>query len=261
MSPQGLDPHFGIFQRGYALNGDDVVMRIPRRNRQRLDNAQADTNPTPFVFGVDLDGVCADFYGHMREIVAEWKGVDLEDLSPSDFEYGLAAWGVADSQEYERIHRFAVTQRDLFKSMPPVPGAAQSIRRLSAEGVEIRIITHRLFIDHFHQTAVAQTVSWLDAHGIPYRDLCFMKDKVLVDADVYIEDTEKNIRSLEECNETVIAFTNPTNVNMNPPPTLRADSWQEAEQIVRAEYYSKLEAQGRPLPQQPGLTPGQLLRR
>jgi hypothetical protein len=24
------------------------------------------------ILGVDLDGVCADFYGHMRTIAAEW---------------------------------------------------------------------------------------------------------------------------------------------------------------------------------------------
>ena len=30
-----------------------------------------------FVFGVDLDGVVADFYGGLRPIAAEWLGVDL----------------------------------------------------------------------------------------------------------------------------------------------------------------------------------------
>jgi hypothetical protein len=24
------------------------------------------------IIGVDLDGVCSDFYGRMREVVAEW---------------------------------------------------------------------------------------------------------------------------------------------------------------------------------------------
>ena len=33
-----------------------------------------------FVFGVDLDGVVADFYGGLRPIAAEWLGVALESL-------------------------------------------------------------------------------------------------------------------------------------------------------------------------------------
>ena len=127
-----------------------------------------------FVLGLDLDGVCADFYACMRKVVAELKGTDPESL-PLDVSYDLHEWGIKDKDDYERIHRFAVTQRALFGSMTPMSGAVPALRRLSDEGVHIRIITHRLFIPHFHKTAVAQTTEWLDHHGFPYRDLCFMK--------------------------------------------------------------------------------------
>src|ERR1022692_4764522 len=113
-----------------------------------------------FVLGIDLDGVCADFYGQMREVFAEWRGVDAEKLTP-DVSYSLEEWGILPG-EYDRVQRFAVTQRDLFLEVAPIPGAPQSIRRLGTEGVRIRIITHRLFLRHFHQAAVAQTVMWLD---------------------------------------------------------------------------------------------------
>jgi hypothetical protein len=33
-----------------------------------------------FVFGVDLDGVVGDFYGFMRTIAAEWRGVSIDTL-------------------------------------------------------------------------------------------------------------------------------------------------------------------------------------
>lgn len=220
-----------------------------------------DGSPTPltgttvvpmsdFVLGIDLDGVCADFYGRMREITAEWKGVPVDDL-PQDVSYGLPEWNLYPN-EYERIHRFAVTQRDLFKNVDPIPGAPQAIRRLGTEGIRIRIITHRLFIRHFHEVAVAQTVRWLDAHGIPYWDLCFMRDKQLVDADIYVEDTDKNIRALEAKGYPVIAFTNSTNAHMDPPPALRADNWEEAEGIIRSAYYEWLEEHDRPRPAAPG---------
>jgi 5'(3')-deoxyribonucleotidase len=206
-----------------------------------------------FVFGVDLDGVCADFYKKMRIVMAEWRGVDVESL-PEDVSYGLPEWGLLPN-EYDRIHRFAVTQRDLFLSAEPIAGAAQSIRRLGTEGVRIRIITHRLFIRHFHRTAVAQTVEWLDAHGVPYWDLCFMRDKNLVDADIYIEDAPENISRLEAGGRTVIAFTNSTNRAMIPAPALRVDDWGEAESIVRERYYEWRRSRDLPLPHAPGHEP------
>jgi hypothetical protein len=110
--------------------------------------------------------VCADFYGAMRPIVAEWLGRAEDELSLEEYSYGLPEWGVRDIDHYKRIHRFAVTQRELFKNVEPVPGSGPALRRLSDEGVHIRVITHRLFIVHFHQEAVRQTVEWLDKNGI-----------------------------------------------------------------------------------------------
>ncbi len=59
-------------------------------------------------------------------------------------------------------------------------------------------LRHRLFISCFHRDAAEQTVAWLDYIAIPYRDLCFVADKSLVDADIYIEDAEKIIRHVHE---------------------------------------------------------------
>ncbi len=215
--------------------------------------------PTDFVLGLDLDGVCADFYGKMREVTAYWLGVD-EAFLPEDVSYGLPEWGVRQPQdndpgEYERIHRFAVTQRELFESVAPIPGAAQSIRRLGTEGVRIRIITYRLFIRWFHETAVAQTVRWLDKHGIPYWDLCFMRDKELVDANTYVEDAPDNIEKLRSAGRNVIIFTNSTNRHLPDEPGGRADSWADVETMVRARYYSFLDTYECAHPPEPGRRP------
>ena len=87
-------------------------------------------NERSFVFGVDLDGVVADFYGGLRPIAAEWLGVNVDTLTPR-VSWGLVEWGVDDAPGgYERLHRFAVTQRELFLKMPPMAGAPQALRRL-----------------------------------------------------------------------------------------------------------------------------------
>ncbi len=180
------------------------------------------------VIGVDLDGVCADFYGRMRQIAAEWFERPIEELS-TEVSYGLSEWGITNQSQYDSLHRFAVTQRELFSSMEVIPGARKYLRQLSDEGFRIRIITHRLFIHYFHAAAVQQTVNWLDSHGIPYWDLCFMKAKTQVGADIYIEDSPGNIEQLRSKGFKTICFGNSTNRHIEKP---RAESWQEVYAMI-----------------------------
>jgi 5'(3')-deoxyribonucleotidase len=181
-----------------------------------------------FVLGVDLDGVVADFYRGIRPIAAEWLGVPIETLTPTPG-YGLAEWKLESMGTYEDLHRFAVTQRNLFRNLEPMPGAAAALRRLSQAGVRIRIITHRLYLKYFHEEAVQQTVAWLEHHGVPYWDLCFMKDKGAVGADLYVEDSPENVRALRAGGHPTIVFENSTNVELAEP---RARSWGEVEGLA-----------------------------
>jgi 5'(3')-deoxyribonucleotidase len=185
-----------------------------------------------FVFGVDLDGVVADFYGGLRPIAAEWLGVSIDTL-PLRVSWGLGEWGVDKAPGgYDGLHKFAVMQRELFLNLPPTARAPQVMRTLSKAGVRIRIITHRLFIKYFHKIAVSQTIEWLDRHDIPYWDLCFMQQKTAVGADLYIEDSPTNIERLRAEGQKTIVFSNSTNEHMDGP---RANTWDEVLRMVLAE--------------------------
>jgi 5'(3')-deoxyribonucleotidase len=187
---------------------------------------------TSFVLGVDLDGTVADFYGGLRPIAAEWLGVDEASL-PLDVSWDMPEWGLDQAPGgYPDLHKFAVTQRGLFRALRPLPGAPMALRRLSKADVRIRIVTHRLIIKDFHQVAVQQTVEWLDAHGIPYWDLCFMGDKGAVGADLYVEDAPGNVERLRADGLATIVFTNSTNRHLSGP---RADNWDEVYELVMAE--------------------------
>ena len=185
-----------------------------------------------FVFGVDLDGTCADFYGGLRPVAAEWLGVSVDSL-PEHVSWTLPEWGVDRAPGgYGALHKFAVTQRNLFRNLKPMPGAPQVLRALSGRDVRIRIITHRLFIKYFHLTAVQQTVEWLETHDIPYWDLCFMSDKAAVGADLYIEDSPENVQRLRADGHPTIVFSNTTNLHLAGP---RADTWAQVEELVVSE--------------------------
>jgi 5'(3')-deoxyribonucleotidase len=182
------------------------------------------------VLGVDLDGLCADFYGRRREIAAEWVEKPLDDLTP-DVTYGLPEWGIGGKEQYQSLHRFAVSERNLFGTVGMIPGARRILRRLSDEKYHIRIITHRLFIHYFHAMAVQQTIEWLDHNGIPYFDLCFMKEKDQVGADIYIEDAPANIENLRNRGFYTICFANSTNKKVAAP---RPENWDEVYQLIKA---------------------------
>jgi len=184
-----------------------------------------------FVLGVDLDGVCADFIGALRPIAAEWLGVRVDEL-PEKVTYAFSEWKLDRAGKYEDLHRFAVIQRDLFRNLNPIEGAPAVLRRISARNIRIRLITHRLYIKYFHQEAITQTTEWLEHHGIPYWDLCFMRDKAAVGADLYIEDSPDHVQRLREDGHKTIVFTNSTNKDLPGP---RADSWLEVESLVLKE--------------------------
>ena len=185
-----------------------------------------------FVLGVDLDGVCADFIGALRPVAAEWLGVPVEEL-PVRVNYGFPEWKLDRAGKYEDLHRFAIIQRDLFRNLKPLEGAPAALRRLSARNIRIRLITHRLYIKYFHQEAITQTTEWLEHHGIPYWDLCFMRDKAAVGADLYVEDSPDNVQKLRDDGHKTIVFTNSTNESLPGP---RANSWIEVESLVLAEF-------------------------
>ena len=187
-----------------------------------------------FVLGVDLDGVVADFIGGLRPIAAEWLGVEENSLT-TEISYEFPEWNLKEFGGYDALHRFAVKERDLFKNLPPIEGAPAVLRRLSTKGIRIRIITHRLFIKWFHEEAIQQTVKWLEHYGIPYWDLCFMRDKSAVGADLYLEDNPDNIKALRNDGHKTIVVVNSMNRSLPAP---RAEDWVEIEKLILNEYES-----------------------
>ncbi len=201
------------------------------------------------IFGVDLDGVCGDFSSAFRRVVAEDLSVDEATLPPRQH-WDFSEWGITDEAHFRRLHRTAVLEHRVFRTMPIIDGCADALWRLSDAGVWIRIITHRLYINWGHQEAVADTVAWLDEHGIPFRDLCFLGAKPEVQADVYVDDAPHNIEALRAAGNDVIAFAQPYNTAVGG---IRAGTWEEVEAIVLA----RLLASGTAVHQRlPGLDEG-----
>jgi 5'-nucleotidase len=180
------------------------------------------------VLGVDLDGVCADYEGALRQAVARQLDRDPSTLGPQTSMDAYVEWGL-DATSFEEAHRRAVVEDRIFRTMRPVPDAPASLWRLSDQGVWIRIITNRLLFNGIHEASAADTAWWLDAHGLPYRDLCFIGDKPDVGADVYVDDSPDNVVRLRAVGRATIVFDQPYNRHLADP---RARSWADVVDYV-----------------------------
>ena len=180
-----------------------------------------------FVLGVDLDGVCGDHAAAFKKVVAKDRGIDESELEDQQ-SWDYVEWGM-DREEFERLHRSAVLEHHMFRTMPVIPGAAEALWRLSDAGCWIRLITHRLYTNWGHAVAVSDTVAWLDEHSIPYRDLCFLGDKPQIEADAYIDDAPHNVEALRSGGASVLVFSQPYNAELDGP---RASGWSDVEDWV-----------------------------
>ena len=167
------------------------------------------------ILDIDLDGVCADYTEAMRQYIIS-KGLKPADWHPIVNSYALDeknGWPFKNSGEYRAAHMEA-EKNHLYATMPVIPGAPEALRRLSDEGVYIRIVTHRLFVSGQHRIVVSDTARWLDDNNIPYMSLCFTGLKDTMHADLHIDDSPANITALWTAKETTIIFDQPYNHDM-----------------------------------------------
>lgn len=187
-----------------------------------------------WTLGVDLDGVVANYEARMREVTATITGTDPASI-PVAHTWSLveSGWPFRDEQDFLRVHQIAVNEHNLYRNMDPIAGASKALWALSDAGIRIRVVTHRLVVNFLHATAVADTVSWLDEHKIPYRDICFVRDKADVGCNLLIDDSPINIASLQSKRgpDSVAIFHQPYNAHLDG---IRVHTWNDVLALVSA---------------------------
>ena len=125
------------------------------------------------VLNLDLDGVCADYMGGLRDYLVRHDRMD-PSIQPSNESYALyenEGWPFSSPAEYIAVHKAAEAEH-LYATMRPLPGISEAMKTLAAAHVYIRVVTHRLFVSGQHRMVVADTAQWLDDNDIPYMSLC-----------------------------------------------------------------------------------------
>lgn len=178
------------------------------------------------IIGVDIDGVTGDYTDGLRTYCGDRLGVPAEnrlEVFPDPSDYVFSNWPQEVAQNFVQFHSEAVAQ-GLYRDMDVIEGASDTLWKLDSEGHHLRVITAR-FVRHGQNfRVIANTGEWLDKHDIPYRDIMFVKNKVDVFADVYIDDSPENIINFQNIGREVIIFDTSYNQGMEG---LRAKTWDD----------------------------------
>ena len=183
------------------------------------------------IIGVDLDEVSGHYVNALRDAVAKPQGLTAEEALlkyPAPSDYNFSNWPEVP-EEFVKYHSEAVAL-GLYKDMKVIEGASETLWKLNNDGHHLRVITARFVKHGQNYRVVANTAEWLDRNDIPYRDLMFVRDKVDVYADVYIDDSPSNIKAFHDAGRKVIIFETSYNKDI---AGLRARNWDEVYEIIQ----------------------------
>lgn len=189
------------------------------------------------VINVDCDGVLSDFHGDFRRMVEAELG---REMPPASTWSWWEEWDWSESQ-WLSWFRHGVMTGQLWANGEMVPGASDTLWRLSDDGHYIRIVTHRLAFNGLHNTAIRNTVAWLQDKHIPYRAISFEGRKQDIDADVVIDD--KPDLSWAQPFKLNILFDQPYNRDVHLDAKIRrgirvvrASDWNQIPELIDGVY-------------------------
>ena len=175
---------------------------------------------------VDVDGVLADHVSHILPVLKRDYGFDttISQIRTWDFPVASTTFGA--------ILRAAQMLPDFVRTTPVVPGAPESMRKLS-ESYNLAIVTAR------PRESTDATQKWLRANDIVFDDFANLsegtKHGTAYSCDILIDDYAVNVTEfLRNTNGHAILFSRPWNIDPSDRSSFMtinrlhvADNWQE----------------------------------
>lgn len=194
-------------------------------------------NTTKFTLGVDLDGVTLQYNETFRNWLLDTNRKETLPEIATHYCFVQSGW-FHSVDEYRNAHNEFVMERG-FRTLPQYPGASEILHRLNDEyGVNIRIITHRLFKGgtknlpkDIYEIIAEDTIASLRKNHIPFNDFCMIESKADINVDLMVDDAPHNIQAMADNNTPVLIFDQVYNQHLNYP---RAKNWQEVYNVVKS---------------------------
>ena len=142
------------------------------------------------IFAVDIDGVLRDNLSKMVEIYNHYFNdnktcEDVVDFKCENiFPRIEKETGVKASEWFFQLH-----SAEVFEDSLPFEGALEAFNGLQQYG-KVIIVSYQKTTEN-----KIQALKWLEKHGFPTTDVCFLKDKTLLHTDYLIDDNDWNFKN------------------------------------------------------------------
>lgn len=183
------------------------------------------------VIALDADGLLADFTSGVKKLVEEVTGrhYALADFTEFDFTKALGL----SADESRAVKAIISTRRGFCAALQPYPGARQGVRRLRELGDVICVTTPWDSNPWWRD----ERTSWLALHfGIDV--VHHAEDKYGYEADVFVDDRSKHVRSWLSAwpGRTAVLWRTPHNTGEAVPWGAHSTgSWDALYQLAREE--------------------------
>lgn len=175
------------------------------------------------IIKVDMDGVVRNIFDKMCELYNSSfnKHLTVDDI----FDYNVEIVfpkireeiGMSAADYFFKLYGW-----HLFLYGKPYDGVREALEKLQKEGHKIVIVTWQYTLEN-----KIRTLKFLDNNHIPYDDICFTKDKWMIEGDWIIDDNPEFILDKrEKANKILINM--PYNKHINDYNGIRANNLCEA---------------------------------
>ncbi|NSL89628.1 5' nucleotidase, NT5C type [Chitinophaga solisilvae] len=173
---------------------------------------------------IDMDGVMADTTSHYLKYYEEEYGIRVD---PATLAGAAEGEGFDDKEACRRY----ITSPGFFRTLPVMPGSQEVVKALY-DKYEVFIVSAAMEFP----LSLKEKLEWLNEHFpfISWQRVVFCGSKTIVDADIMIDDHDKNLRYFDG---RKLIFSAPHNLHINDYQ--RVNSWEEVaaallqEQLVK----------------------------
>jgi 5'(3')-deoxyribonucleotidase len=201
-----------------------------RRNRlERKAAKEALKNKVPIRLGLDVDETSGGFIDALRNSVAAQRGMTPEEAKaalpfPQHYSLVESGWFKDVTHFLDEFHE--AERQGVYRKMAAFKDMSRTLRTLVANReVEVHVVTAR------ESAWNDDTRFWLRKNRVPFLSITHTESKEKTNMDVYIDDSDKQLKTLEAHGKTVIAFDNATNDHVQTKHRVRG--WKEVPSVLK----------------------------
>lgn len=186
------------------------------------------------IIKIDMDGVIRNINETMCKMYNDLfeENLTVEDMF--DYDVEKVFWKIKEEMGLNAVdYYFNTSSKEIFLNSKPYDGVVEAIKRLRYAGHKVVIVTWQFSLEN-----KCNTLLFLKNNKIPYDDICFTRDKWMIQGDWLIDDNPEFIEDERE-KSSKIMIRMPYNKDCKFFCTRAKDLHQAVDIILEQEQYLK----------------------